>query len=86
MCQGRRKDPVISITVKDYLLEKAPPKTSFRFIMGFITISIILLGVSLIPQVVMFETKFTNSDVTIMDSTGVKQILASFAVFFSTDD
>ena len=79
MCQGRRKDPVISISIKDYFLEKAPPRTSFSFIMGFITISIILLGISLIPEVVMFETEFTNSDVTIMDSTGVTQILASFA-------
>ena len=93
MCR-RRKDPVVTTSYYDYFLEKSPPKTSFKFIIGFIAISIILLGISLIPQVVMFKTEFTSSDVQIMDFTGdpangsfdigVTQILASFAAFSST--
>ena len=97
MCQQRRKDPgpvQITTSYYYYFLAKSPPKTSFRFIIGFITVSILLLGITLIPPVVIFETEFTginlnDSDVNtgsvkIGNHIGVTQILASFAAFSST--
>ena len=36
---------------------------SYYFAIGFITISVLLLAMTLIPEVVMYQTAFTASDI-----------------------
>jgi len=77
MCTGNRKGSGATVTIRNVFRTIAPSSASGYFILFFILVSIILLGVTLLPQIFIYETDFTdlNNLSQIGNDQGVTKIL-----------
>jgi hypothetical protein len=86
MCTGKRRkasESSATVTIRDVFTTIAPSSATGYFILFFILVSIILLGVTLLPKTFIYETDFTDlNNLSQVDSDkGVTKILVSVAGF-----
>lgn len=63
MCTGKRRkasESSATVTIRDVFTTIAPSSATGYFILFFILVSIILLGVTLLPKTFIYETDFTD--------------------------
>lgn len=83
MCIGNRK--TATITIRNVYTTIAPSSATGYLVLLFISVSIILLGITLLPEIFIYETDFTDSVMVILDDgnvQGVTKISVSITAFY----
>ena len=85
MCTGSRKTP--SVFIKEVFETAAPSTTTEVFVFAFILVSVVLLGVTLLPSISIYETDFAGAglkNLSIGGVHGVTNVSVSSTTFSST--
>ena len=83
MCIGNRK--TATITIRNVYTTIAPSSATGYLVLLFISVSIILLGITLLPEIFIYETDFTDTVMVILDDgnvQGVTKILVRITAFY----